>query len=71
MSGLPSIFSQWMIEDGAEGWYVVRPWDAGRVGPFTEEEAAAEKVRLQALYPMGATDMTEAEQQFRAPERAE
>jgi hypothetical protein len=45
-----SIVGHWAIEDGTDGWYVVRPWDQGRCGPFTEAEAAAQLPILQRLY---------------------
>jgi hypothetical protein len=45
------IQGHWMIEDGDDGWYVVRPWDQGRCGPFSEEEAGQMLPILQARYP--------------------
>lgn len=35
-----SILGHWSIEDGEDGWYVVRPWDNGRCGPFSEDDAS-------------------------------
>lgn len=35
------IEGHWHLEDGEGGWYVVRPFDRGRVGPFESEEVAA------------------------------
>ena len=43
-----------MIEDGDEGWYVVRPYDQGRCGPFTEDEASAMLPILKVRYPVSA-----------------
>jgi len=51
---LPSIFSQWMIEDDIDGWYVVRPYNQGRCGPFTEEEASRQLPILKERYPYNA-----------------
>lgn len=46
------INGHWMIEDGDEGWYVVRPFGDGRCGPFTEAEASRMLPILQEQYPM-------------------
>lgn len=46
------IEGHWLLEDSDEDWYVVRPWDAGRVGPFTEEEAGKMLPLLRERYPM-------------------
>lgn len=46
------IWAHWIIEDGEDGWYVVRPMDQGRVGPFTEDEASAMLPTLRAAYPV-------------------
>lgn len=53
---LPSIFTQWCLEDRPtedpryNGWYVISPW-GGECGPFTEEEGAAKMRELRA-YPV-------------------
>ena len=46
------IWAHWIIEDGEDGWYVVRPLDQGRVGPFTEDEAARQLPILREEYPL-------------------
>jgi hypothetical protein len=46
------IWAHWIIEDGEDGWYVVRPFGQGRCGPFSEEEAARRKPELMREYPM-------------------
>lgn len=48
----------WMIEDSADGWYVVRPFDEGRCGPFSEDEAERQLPLLQKLYPAAALRRT-------------
>lgn len=45
------IDGHWHIEDGGDGWYVVRPFDQGRVGPFTEDDAADMLPLLKLRYP--------------------
>ena len=45
-----SIRGHWLIEHGEEGWYVIRPWDCGRVGPFAEGEASNMLPLLRAQY---------------------
>jgi hypothetical protein len=44
------IQGHWLIEDGEQGWYVVRPFGQGRCGPFTEEEAMRQLPLLKAEY---------------------
>lgn len=44
------INGHYLVEDGGDGWYVVRPYDLGRCGPFTEEEADRQLPVLRELY---------------------
>lgn len=44
------INAHYLVEDGDDGWYVVRPFGLGRCGPFTEEEAAARLPELRETY---------------------